>query len=80
MMSKKQKLIDRLKSKPRNMAFSEAGTLLLSLGYEKFNKGKTSGSRVVFVHESSEPVELHRPHGNHKELRGYQIIKILRIL
>jgi len=62
------------------MTFNEIETLLLSLGYSRLNKGKTSGSRVVFVHSNAEPVELHRPHGNRKELRLYQINNILEIL
>jgi hypothetical protein len=30
------------------MAFSEIETLLLALGYKRFDKGKTSGSSVKF--------------------------------
>jgi predicted RNA binding protein YcfA (HicA-like mRNA interferase family) len=79
-MSKKQKLIDKLKSKPRDMTFIEMETLLSSLGFERSNKGRTSGSRVVFVHSSAQPMELHRPHGGRKELLGYQVNKILKVL
>ncbi|MCL2376121.1 MAG: type II toxin-antitoxin system HicA family toxin [Defluviitaleaceae bacterium] len=62
------------------MTFEEMETLLLSLGYARFNKGKTSGSRVVFEHNSAMSIELHKPHGNRKELLMYQISKILKIL
>jgi len=77
-MSKKEKLIARLKSKPRDFTFDEAEALLLSLGFVKSNKGKTSGSRVLFERDGL-PVDMHRPHpGN--ELKGYQVLKMLKLL
>ena len=48
-MSKKQKLIDKLKSRSRSFTYEEAVSLLLSLGFQMSNKGKTSGSRVAFI-------------------------------
>ena len=48
-MSKKQKLINRLKTKPKDMTFNELETLMSSLGYSRSNKGKTSGSRIKFL-------------------------------
>lgn len=42
-MGQKEKLIRRLKSKPRDFTFQEAETLLGYLTYQRFNKGKTSG-------------------------------------
>ena len=50
-MGQKEKLIRRLKSKPRDFTFQEAETLLGYLTYQRFNKGKTSGSRVLFYSE-----------------------------
>jgi|GEM_PF-559040 len=44
-MSKKAKLIKRIKTKPRDFTFDEAETLILSLGGKKSSKGKTSGSK-----------------------------------
>ncbi len=41
----------------------ECYSLLESLGYEKVNKGKTSGSRVLFRHNTAEPLWLHYAHG-----------------
>ena len=70
-MSKKQKLIDRLKSRPRDFEYDEAESLLLSLGFKKSNKGKTSGSKVKF-NSGDVPIDLHKPHP-HKELKPYQI-------
>ena len=77
-MSKKEKLIDRLKSKPRDFTFDEVEALLLSLGFVKSNKGKTSGSRVLFELDGL-PCDIHRPHPQ-KELPMYQISKILKLL
>ena len=77
-MSKKNKLIKKLKSRPKDFTFKEAETLLLSFGYEKNNKGKTSGSRVEFIFENK-PITLHKPHPR-KELLDYQINKLLKLL
>ena len=77
-MSKRQKLIDRLKQRPRNFTYSEAETLLLSLDFEMSNKGKTSGSRVVFTRDSAE-IFMHKPHPQ-KELSPYVIKEILMVL
>ena len=77
-MSKQQKLIDRLRRRPRNFTFNEAEALLISLGFSRSNKGKTSGSRVKFKMGKIE-LELHRPHPR-KELEPYQMLKLLREL
>ena len=74
-MSKKQKLIDRLKSRPRNFTYDEDVSLLLALGFTKSNKGKTSGSRVIFV-KGPAHIKLHKPHP-HKELKKYQVSNLL---
>ena len=44
-MGTKEKLIERFKSLPANFTFEEMERLLSIFGYEKSNKGKTSGSR-----------------------------------
>ena len=51
-MGQKEKLIQQLKSKPKDFTFNDAETLLNYLDYVRSNKGKTSGSRVVFVNEN----------------------------
>ena len=77
-MSKKEKLIKRLKSIPRDFTFEEMDALLSSLGFIKSNKGKTSGSRIMFVRESKK-IDVHKPHPR-KEFLAYQIHKIIRAL
>lgn len=62
-MSKKDKRIERLLSKPRDYTFDELRALLNSLGYIENNKGKTSGSRVQFMKKDRPyPLLLHCPH------------------
>ena len=77
-MGKKEKLIARLKSNPKDFTFEEMETLLIALGFEKSNKGKTSGSRVKFMKDDI-PIILHKPHPR-KELLAYQIKQIIEIL
>ena len=59
-MGQKEKLIKRLKTKPRDFTFDEAETLLGYLTYSRSNKGKTSGSRVMFTSEQHAPILLHK--------------------
>ena len=72
-MSKKEKLINKLKSNPKDFTFDDAESLLGYLGYRKSNKGRTSGSRVKFANgDTGDLILLHRPHPQ-KELREYQV-------
>ena len=48
-MGQKEKLIRKLRSNPRDFTFDEAESLLGYLTYHRVNKGKTSGSRVMFT-------------------------------
>ena len=61
-MSQNDKLIERFKTIPSDFTFSELEKLLTNLGYEKYNKGKTSGSRVIFKDIKGHPIMLHKPH------------------
>ena len=79
-MSQKQKLIAKLKSRPRDFTFEEAKSLLNHLGYYQTNKGKTSGSRVMFTSEQHETrITLHKPHPNN-ELPAYLIEQLIEQL
>ena len=77
-MGKLEKMIERLKSNPKDFTFDEMQSLLSSLGFEISNKGKTSGSRVKF-HKDGILISLHKPHPR-KELLAYQIKQIVEIL
>ena len=61
----------RLKTVPSDYTFNEARSLMKSLGYTEFNKGKSSGSRVAFVRDGIK-ILLHKPHpGN--EMKKYAV-------
>jgi len=79
-MSKKEKLLKRLLSRPKDFTFDEAVTLLRQLGYETDNKGKTSGSRVSFKNSTiPHAFNMHRPHpGN--ILKHYQVAELIQEL
>ena len=74
-MSIRDKLLDRLKFKPRDFTFDEAKSLLESFGYVMSSSGKTSGSSVCFV-RNQKVFRMHRPHPR-KELLTYQIKELL---
>lgn len=79
-MSRKEKLIQKLKSQSKSFTFDEAETLLGYFSYIRSNKGKTSGSRVIFTSEEhSSPILLHKPHPR-KELLEYQQKQLIQIL
>jgi len=78
-MSKKEKIINRLKSKPKDFTYEEAKNVLNRFGFVEDNKGKTSGSKVVFKNKESKRVELHKPHPSNI-LKPYQIKIIIDVL
>ena len=78
-MGQKEKLIRKLKSKPKDFTFDETETLLRYLDFVRFDKGKTSGSRVIFVSEEHGSIMLHKPHPQ-KEMKAYQVKQLLETL
>jgi len=77
-MGKLEKMIERLRSNPKDFTFDEMQSLLLALGFELSNKGKTSGSRVKFFKDGM-CISLHKPHPR-KELLAYQIKQVIEAL
>ena len=61
-MGRKEKLIRKLKSNPRDLTFEEAESLLAYLNFYRSDKGRTSGSRVIFASVEHGIILLHRPH------------------
>ena len=61
-MGTKDKLVSRFKNLPSDFTFEELIRLLGILGYELKNKGKTSGSRVIFKDDKGNPIMVHKPH------------------
>lgn len=74
-MSKKEKLIARLLSCPKDFNYSEALTLLQFFGFAENNKGRTSGSRVEFVKDNY-TILLHKPHPS-GDLKVYQVKQLI---
>ena len=78
-MSSKDKLIARFLTIPSDFTFDELERLLTIFGYEKSNKGKTSGSRVIFKDKAGHPIMLHKPHpGN--IVKQYAVRQVLEEL
>lgn len=78
-MARKDKLIRRLRARPRDFERDELPRLLEGVGYEEVRSGRTGGSRRRFVHPTAPVVNLHRPHpGN--VVKIYVIDEILRLL
>lgn len=64
-MSKLEKLVVRLLSRPKDFTYTEAKILLRSMGFHEVRKGKTSGSRVKFQRNADKvSILLHKPHPN----------------
>ncbi|MBQ3710585.1 MAG: type II toxin-antitoxin system HicA family toxin [Bacteroidales bacterium] len=62
-MTREEKIKRRILRQPKDFTFEELETLLYQLGFERDNKGKTSGSRVRFYHKDKHIQYLaHKPH------------------
>ena len=71
-MSRLEKEIERLKSRPKDYTYDEVKSLLNKLGFYENNKGRTSGSRVEFKDKLGRKITLHKPHPSN-------IIKIYKV-
>lgn len=79
-MSQKEKLINRINSKPKDFKWTELETLLLHLGFTEKMPGKTGGSRKKFFHvEKGFIINLHKPHPQ-PILKTYAIEQVLKKL
>jgi len=76
-MSKIDKLVIRLLSRPKDFTYAEAKVLLNYLGFEEYQKGKTSGSRVRFQRSTDKvSILMHRPHPS-EILKSYVIDQLI---
>ena len=75
-MSKHDKLLERLLGNPKDFTYDELKRLLSGFGYGEENRGRTSGSAVMFYHaETQDKISIHKPHpGN--IIKGY-VIKLV---
>ena len=79
-MGQKEKLIAKLKSNPKDFTFDESESLLGYMTYRRSNKGRTSGSRVMFTSDKYKTkILLHKPHPR-KELLEYQVKQLIDLL
>ena len=79
-MGQKEKLIAKLKTNPKTFSFDDAELLLGYFTYYRSNKGKTSGSRVMFTSDRyRSKILLHKPNPR-KELLEYQVKQLIELL
>lgn len=73
-MSKQEKLLIKLRSRPKDFTWDELCSVMRSLGYKLKN---SDGSRRKFFHEQTKAVvSLHEPHPR-KYLLEYQVNLVL---
>jgi hypothetical protein len=77
-VSKREKIVKRLLSRPADFSFAELTTLLGLFGYSLSASGKTSGSRVIFI-KGGDYIRLHKPHPG-TILKRYQVDDIIAVL
>ncbi len=79
-MSGKEKLVERFLRQSKDFTYQELSKLLSGFGYIKENKGRTSGSRVLFYNKEKEhSIMLHKPHpGN--IIKSYALKYVLQEL
>ena len=78
-MTRRDKLIARLKGRPKDFTWEELVRLLEGLGYTEAKVGKTGGSRRRFVHPTAPAIALYKPHpGN--IVKMYVIDDVVRVL
>lgn len=75
-MSKIEKLIERLKTKPKDFRWDELTKVLKHYEFKEQDHGKTSGSRRSFSHKSVSNIDLHKPHPK-PVVKHYQIKEVL---
>lgn len=75
-MSKKEKLLARLKEKPKDFSFDEVVQLMGYFGYNIVAGGKTGGSRVAFSNDRKDYIRMHRPHPK-SILKAYQVQNLI---
>lgn len=78
-MSKREKLLDRFFTKPKDFTWDELAKVLSGFGYKQISAGKTGGSRVRFINADYPPIILHKPHPK-PILKRYQLDEIINLL
>ncbi len=74
----KEKLIERFKSQPSDFKWNELVRLFAAFGYEMGNKGKTSGSRIIF-RKGDSTYTAHKPHPD-STIKMYVMKQVMEFL
>jgi len=77
-MTTKEKLIKRFIRQPKDFTWEELVRLFGIFGFTVDNKGKTSGSRALFV-KDNEAHTVHKPHPSNV-LKRYSLKQVLDFL
>lgn len=79
-MSKKNKLIERFLSLPKDLTWDELVKVLDFYGYSELGTGKTGGSRRRFADDNKNAITLHKPHPSNiiKQYAIRQVIENLK--
>ncbi len=75
-MSRKEKLLQRLESHPKDLTFDELCRIFDYFGYALSEKG--NGSRVMFS-KGNRRFRMHKPHPDHL-IKPYLIEEVIRFL
>jgi hypothetical protein len=78
-MDRHDRLLERLRRRPRDFTWEELTTLLRRLGFRQVRPGRTAGSRRRFIHPDGCVISLHEPHPT-RILKRYQIDQVLETL
>ena len=78
-MSQLDKILIKIKNNPKSVTFDDMSYFLSALGYNKDNKGKTSGSRVIFIKDGQIFNEISRGDNTRKQFFD-RIIDIITLL
>lgn len=79
-MGTKEKLIERFLKLPKDFTFDELTRLFGLFGFEKSNKGATSGSRIEFVHDKKNISYIaHKPHPSNI-IKSYVMKQVLSFI
>jgi predicted RNA binding protein YcfA (HicA-like mRNA interferase family) len=76
-MSRREKLIEKMRNSPGSIRFTEVDALLLYEGFVVFNQ---RGSHRTYHHEDGRVLTIVIPHGRRKTCHPYDIRKLLDTL
>ena len=78
-VARKDKLVTRFRTRPRDFTWQELVRLLKGVGYTEVGTGRSAGSRRRFIHSDAPAISLHKPHPG-RIVKVYVVDDILRLL